>query len=230
LSIFAIGDLHLSFGVDKPMDIFKGWENYTQLLYENWQQKVSDEDTVVICGDFSWAMTLDELKPDMEFLCSLKGKKVLLKGNHDYWWQTQKKLDNFIKENNFSNIEFLFNNTIVRENYALCGTRGWLLENKSITENDRKIINRECGRLELSLKAGEQTALPIISFMHYPPVFDNYECEGITELLKKYNVKKCFYGHIHGNGSMYSVFGEYDRIDYKLVSADNIKFSPVLVV
>ena len=227
MPLFAIGDLHLSFGVNKPMDIFKGWENYTEKLYENWQSVVKADDTVVICGDISWAMNLEELYSDFAFIEKLNGRKIIIKGNHDLWWQTLKKLNDFIATSGFKTIEFLHNSCAVADGKAICGTRGWIFEGKTESKDDLKVINRECMRLEASLKEGEKTGLPITAFLHYPPVFDIYECERIIELLNIYNVKSCYYGHIHGASSRYAVFGEYKNVEFKLISADYINFMPL---
>ena len=229
MSLFCIADPHLSFGCNKPMDIFKGWENYTDKLKENWNSIVTDKDTVVIAGDISWAMKLNELKPDFDFIENLNGKKILSKGNHDYWWETIKKLNNFVNENDYKTISFLHNNAFLINSTAICGTRGWILENKNPSENDIKIISREACRLEASVLQARKLSDSIVAFLHYPPVYDNYECESILKILNDYNIKRCYYGHIHGKAAQYSVCGEYKNIDFNIISCDQVNFTPILV-
>lgn len=224
MSIFAISDLHLSFGTDKPMNIFRGWENHTEKLVANWNRLVKQEDTVILPGDFSWGLKLEETKPDFEFLNKLNGKKVILKGNHDLWWSTVKKLKEFFEENNFSNIEIVFNNTVICEGYAIAGTRGWFYDDTS----DKKIIAREVGRLEKSITEAEKTGLPILVFLHYPPVYGTQVCEEIFEVLKRHNIKKVYYGHIHGTGKINAV-KEYDGVEFSLISCDCIDFTPIFI-
>ena len=224
MSIYAISDLHLSFGADKPMNIFKGWDNYSDRILSNWKRVVKDEDTVVLPGDFSWAMKLEETKKDFEFLNSLPGKKVLLKGNHDLWWSTMSKLRNFFSENGFSDIDIVFNNCVIADGYAIAGTRGWFYDN-----SDKKVLSREAGRLETSLKSAEETGLPIIVFLHYPPVYGEFVCDDILNVLKKHNVKKVYYGHIHGAGFNNAV-KNYEDMELKLISCDCIDFTPLRIV
>ena len=159
MPLFAIGDLHLSLSVDKPQDKFPGWENYVERIKNNWTRLVGPEDTVVICGDVSWAMKLDEALEDFALIDALPGKKLILKGNHDFWWMTKKKLDGFLEEHGFSTVKILFNNSFVYESaasgrIAICGTRGWSYD--CVEEEDIKVLNRECGRLKMSL----DSALP----------------------------------------------------------------------
>lgn len=224
MSIFAISDLHLSFGTDKPMDVFRGWDNYTERLFANWNRLVKEDDTVILPGDLSWALKLEDTKADFEFLRKLNGKKILLKGNHDLWWSTAKKLNAFLEENNFSNVEILFNNTVVAENFAIAGTRGWLYD----AAEDDKIILREVGRLEKSLSEAEKTGLPILVFLHYPPVYGTEVCTEILNVLKKHNIKAVYHGHIHGSGFNNAV-KEYDGISFRLISCDCIDFTPLFI-
>lgn len=224
MSIYAISDLHLSFGADKPMNIFKGWDNHTERLSANWKRLVKPEDTVVLAGDFSWSLKLEDTKKDFEFLESLPGKKVLLKGNHDLWWSTQKKLFEFFKENNFNSIDIIFNNCIVRDGYAICGTRGWFFDAGA----DKKVLSREAGRLETSLSAGEKTGLPILTFLHYPPVYADSVCEEMFKVLQKHNIKKVYHGHIHGSGFNNAV-KEYEGVKFNLTSCDCIDFTPIFI-
>lgn len=226
MSLFVLSDLHLSFGVDKPMDVFRGWENHTEKIKANWNRLISDNDTVVLAGDTSWALKLEETKEDFSFLNSLKGKKLILKGNHDFWWTTKKKIEAFLNDNNFNTLELLFNNSFIVGDIAVCGSRGWLYDGSG--ELDEKIIKRECGRLELSLKSVSDKFKEKIVFMHYPPVYSDFVCEPIIKVLKEHNVKQIYYGHIHGTGKNNTV-NEYDGIKMRLVSCDCVDFTPVFV-
>jgi len=225
LSIFAISDLHLSFGSNKPMDIFHGWDNHTQRLFANWKRLVNVNDTVVLPGDLSWALKLEESEKDFEFLKSLPGKKILLKGNHDLWWSTANKIHNFLKEKEFNDVEIVFNNCAVCEGYAIAGTRGWFYDNTG----SKKVLAREAGRLEASLNAAEATGLPIITFLHYPPAYGDYVCHEILDVLQKHNIKKIYYGHIHGSG-FNNALKEFDGIKMQLISCDCIDFTPLKIV
>lgn len=228
MSLFAIADLHLSLGSDKPMDIFHGWDNYLDRLTENWNKLVTDKDTVVVAGDISWAMKLNECKKDFEYINSLHGNKIFLKGNHDYWWDTFSKLNRYLIENDFDKIKILFNNSYITEDYVICGTRGWSLESE--TDEDIRILNRECGRLKLSLESAKTSGKEPVVFLHYPPIYGNNICFDIIEILKEYEVKKCYYGHIHGTKMIKGAFnGEYEGIKFKLISCDAVSFTPVLV-
>lgn len=226
MSLYVLSDLHLSFGVDKPMDVFRGWENHTDKIKANWNRLINDDDTVVLAGDTSWALKLEEAKKDFEFLESLNGKKLILKGNHDFWWTTSKKIKEFFTENNFSSIELLFNNSYTVGNITVCGSRGWLYDGTG--ELDEKIIKRECGRLELSLKSVEDETKEKVVFLHYPPVYRDFVCEPIMEVLKAHNIKQIYYGHIHGSGKNHTV-NEYDGVKMRLVSCDCVDFTPIFV-
>lgn len=226
MKLFAISDLHLSFGTDKPMNVFKGWDNYTERLKSNWNRLVSEEDTVIISGDISWAINLSEATPDFNFLNSLKGKKIILKGNHDFWWSTVSKIKEMFLNNNFDTVDILHNNYFTDGNISLCGTRGWLYD--SSAEKDEKIIKRECLRLEKSLLDGTQNGQKPIVFLHYPPVYGEFVCEEIVAVLKKHNVTDVYYGHIHGLGNKKTV-DEYDGIKMHLISCDCVDFTPVFV-
>lgn len=229
MSLFAIADLHLSLGEDKPMDVFAGWENYTQRLEINWRNIVKDTDTVVIAGDISWAMKLEETYEDFKFINDLPGRKIFLKGNHDYWWGTKNKIDKYLLNNSFNTISILFNNSFVCKEYSICGTRGWFLEND--TPEDLKVLNREIGRLTTSIESAIKSGLEPIVFLHYPPVFGGIECKEIIDILLKYGIKKCFYGHIHGKKGIISAFeGNYKGIDLKLISCDRLHFSPLPII
>lgn len=228
MSLYTIGDLHLSFGCDKPMDIFGGWDNHTARLEENWNKTVKEDDTVVIVGDISWAMTVEEAKPDFDWINRLNGKKIILKGNHDYWFSTKAKVDAFLEENHFDTIKMLFNNSFQYGKYAICGTRGWI--NEEGEKADKKVLNREAGRLRRSLEDGTKDGLIPIAFLHYPPVYYITECEEILEVLNEFKVSKCYYGHIHGGGYRYAIDGSYKGVGYRLVSCDYTQFNPVKVV
>lgn len=229
MSIFVIGDLHLSFKNPKPMDIFgEHWAGHEEKIRNNWIENVREEDLVIIPGDFSWETYLEDAKLDFEYLNNLPGKKLLLKGNHDYWWTTVTSMRNFLKENNFTNIDFLYNNSYEYENKIICGTRGWSIADE---EMDKKLINRELIRLELSLKEGISkygNDKEIIVFMHYPPItkarmITQQEAE-FVQLMKKYNVQRCYYGHLHGASILDAIEGNVEGIEFKLVSADGLDF------
>jgi len=230
MSIYTIGDLHLSFKENKPMDIFgENWSEHEEKIKKDWKEKVNENDLVVLPGDFSWAMYLKDTDEDFKYLNELPGKKLLLKGNHDYWWTTLKSMRNFLEENNFKNIDFIHNNSYVFENKIIVGTRGW--SKTEGTVDDDKIIKREVLRLELSIKDGIKNFgenKGIIVFMHYPPIIksnliDN-ELSDFIKVMKKYNIKKCYYGHLHSNSIRDAVEGEHYGIDFKLVSADGLDF------
>ncbi|MEE0928532.1 MAG: metallophosphoesterase [Acutalibacteraceae bacterium] len=221
MSIFTISDLHLSFGTDKPMDVF-GWENHTERIKANWQRIVSEEDTVVLPGDFSWALKLEESFADFKFLESLPGKKLLLKGNHDLWWSTVKKVKEFFDKNGIKSVDLIFNNAQIVEDKAICGTRGWMF---SSSEQDKKIIARESGRLRRSLEEAVKTGLKPLVFMHYPPAYGDEVCTEFIDILNEFCVDEVFYGHIHGNGFNNSI-PEYKGIKLKLVSCDCMNFVP----
>ena len=224
MSIFAIADVHLSLGVKKPMDIFHGWQDYEKRLEENWRLLVRDEDTVVLPGDISWGMTMQQSLPDLQFLDRLPGQKIILKGNHDYWWPTRAKMDAFFEQNGISTVRALFHDALLVEGKALCGTRSWFYEQD---EPDEKVFLRELGRLRMSLEEAKKLqAEEIIAFLHYPPLYQNFRCEEIISLLKEYGVARCFYGHIHGPSIQYAFQGESDGITFKLVSADSLRFVP----
>ena len=221
-NLFCISDLHLSFGADKPMDVFHGWENYTDRIKANWNRVVKPDDTVVLIGDTSWSIGTENALPDFKFIHSLPGKKIFLKGNHDYWWTTANKIKGFFKENGFNEMEILHNNFHTNGKIALCGTRGWLYDGAKANE---KVVLRECGRLETSIKGAVENGLEPIVFLHYPPAYGEFVCEEIVDVLNKYNIKTLYYGHIHGSGYNHSLKNIGD-ISMKLVSCDCIDFTP----
>ena len=225
MALYAIGDLHLALGKDKPMDVFGAlWEKHDEKLRRGFS-KLNDDDVCVLCGDISWAMGIEDALEDFRFINSLPGRKILLKGNHDYWWSTASKAKAFFAANGIGSIEILHNNSFVYENVAICGTRGWFYEEESGTEHDRKILLREVGRLRSSLEsAGEREKLV---FLHYPPLFLKYRCEEILSLLREYKVSLCCYGHIHGKGCRMAFNGPVGGTEFRLVSADFLNFEPV---
>ncbi len=225
MALYTIGDLHLSLAKNKPMDVFGSeWTNHTEKLRESFAA-LQEEDLTVLCGDLSWGMGLEETLPDFLFVDSFPGKKILLKGNHDFWWTTASKTKRFFAQHGVETIDILNNNCFTYGDYALCGTRGWFYEEERGGEHDKKIMRREIMRLETSLKAaGEREKLV---FLHYPPLYQNYRCEEILALLKEHNVRLCCYGHIHGKGCRGAFTGWHDGTEYKLVSADAVNFSPV---
>lgn len=222
MAIFAIGDLHLSLGADKPMDVFEGWEGYLPKLERNWRALVQPEDTVVLAGDTSWAMHLEDTRADFSFLQSLPGQKWLLKGNHDYWWTTQRKMERFFVQNSFDSLHILHNNCCMVDGVALCGTRGWPFDDTSA--QDAKVMAREVGRLKLSLDAAGN--LPKLVFFHYPPIYPGARAQDILDVLAQYGVERCWYGHLHGRFIRFAVQGMCDGVQYKLISADGLDFCP----
>ncbi len=226
MALFTISDLHLSLSEDKPMDVFYGWDNYVERIEANWKRVVGENDTVVIPGDISWALKLEDSLQDLLFIESLPGKKIILKGNHDLWWATMSKLNVFFEKNNIKTITPLFNSFVMAEGFAICGSRGWMCDN---SEQNKKIILREAGRLETSLSSAQKAGLKPIVFLHYPPVYADVCCEEITGVLKKYEIDHVFHGHIHGSGLHRSV-GFHEGITYKLVSCDCIEFTPYKIL
>lgn len=225
MSLFVLGDTHLSFGApDKPMDIFNGWENYQALLEDNWKRKISAEDTVVLAGDISWGMTLEEAKADFAFLQNLPGKKIILKGNHDYWWNSMKKMTGFFEANGFDSLHILHNNCYAYEEYGICGTRGWV--NMPGEASDAKVLAREQQRLRVSLEAAVKQGLKPIVFLHYPPIFWSNRNEGMLALLKEFSVEHCYYGHLHGKSHSRATRGMEEGVMYHLISGDYLQFSP----
>ncbi len=229
MSLFAIGDLHLSLNGDKPMDVFGGrWQDYTNKIKKGFEAVVSENDVTVLCGDLTWGMDLDGAKEDFMFIDALPGKKIILKGNHDYWWSTASAAKKFFAENDISTIDILHNNYFEYGDAAICGTRGWFYEEEKGGEHDRKILARECLRLEASLKAaGDREKY---AFLHYPPKYLGYECPEILKLLKDYDVKMCCFGHIHSKGCASAFCGELNGTAFKLVSADYLDFVPAKII
>ena len=227
MSLFAIADTHLSLGTDKPMDIFKGWSGYVDKLRENWESTVSDSDTVVIAGDISWGMSLDGALDDFRFIDSLPGQKIILKGNHDYWWTTMRKMETFLNQNEMNTIRFLHNNTITVGDIAVCGSRGWFFDAEESADN--KVLLREAGRLRTSINLAKETGLEPVVFLHYPPITQNMDCEEIYNVLLETGVRRCYYGHLHGPSMTRSINSVRDGIEFALISCDFLAFAPKLV-
>ena len=225
MALYTIGDLHLSLAKDKPMDVFgERWRGHAEKLREGFA-KLTDNDLTVLCGDLSWGMSLEETAPDFRFVDALPGRKLLLKGNHDYWWTTAAKTKRFFAEIGVTTIDILHNNAFPYGEYAVCGTRGWFYEEEKGGEHDLKIMRREIMRLEASLRAaGDRKKLV---FLHYPPVYGSYRCEEILALLKEHRVGLCCYGHIHGKGCAGAFNGWYGGTEFQLVSADYLNFTPL---
>ncbi|MGI6029395.1 MAG: metallophosphoesterase [Candidatus Heteroscillospira sp.] len=225
MALYAIGDFHLSFGSDKPMDIFgKQWDNHADKLMAGFST-LQPEDVCVICGDLNWAMNLEKAREDFLFIDRLPGKKIILKGNHDYWWSTASRARAAFKEWGVTTIDILHNNCFFyNENTAVCGTRGWFFEEETGSAHDKKIMLREVGRLETSLKAAGDREKYV--FLHYPPKYGDYACREILELLEKYSVPVCCAGHIHGQGLRRVFEGTWGKTEHRMVSADNVDFIP----
>lgn len=230
MSLYTIADLHLPLGIDKPMDVFgEDWENYIEKLKMNWTQNIKDGDTVVIGGDFCWATYMEQAYKDFEFINSLPGEKILLKGNHDYWWTTMKKMNEFAEGNRFEGIKFLQNNSYIvcaeGTNIAVCGTRGWSMPNAK--DYDSVIFAREAQRLELSIVSALDKADEIIVFMHYPPLTAEFMENEFTAIMDKYGIKKCIYGHLHAKAREFAVQGCINGIEYILAASDYMDFMPL---
>ncbi|MGM9662202.1 MAG: metallophosphoesterase [Oscillospiraceae bacterium] len=225
MALYAIGDLHLSLASDKSMEVFgEGWNNYVERIREGFSD-LREDDVTVLCGDLSWAMGLEESLADFRFIDALPGKKLIIKGNHDYWWNTAAKMRRFFQEHELTTLEVLHNSCALYGDTALCGTRGWFYEEEAAagSHND-KVLQRELGRLETSLQAaGEREKL---CFLHYPPLYQGYRCEEVLALLRRYGVRRCCYGHLHGPSHRLAVQGTAEGVEFSLVSADYLGFRP----
>ena len=233
MSLYVIGDLHLTFSdPSKTMEVFPGWENYQERIEKNWLETVKPEDTVVIAGDLSWGMSLQQAEPDFRFINGLPGRKLILKGNHDYWWVTKKKMETFFAENGFDTLNIIHNNHYAYENYGICGTRGWVNGTDGSRDvQDEKVLKREVQRLETSIKSAVEAGLEPLVFMHYPPIFASNFNYDILEILYRYNIKECYYGHIHGRSAHeLCVRNTYDGVNFHLISGDYIHFMPEKVL
>ena len=251
MPLYAIGDLHLSLASDKPMDVFGGgWDNYVEKIKTGFSL-LGPDDVCVLCGDISWGMSLEESLEDFRFISRLPGSKIVLKGNHDYWWDTATKMKAALARDGIDNIEILNNNCFFYDGAAICGTRGWLMDaekdSKHYARNDAaenaehgsaehgsakhnaKIMAREVSRLRASLKAAGN-ASEKLCFFHYPPRFYDFVCPEIIAAMNEFGVKKCWYGHIHGHGHRFAVRGEVEGITYEMISADFVDFVPQRVM
>ena len=228
MALYTIGDLHLSLGAPKPMDVFGGkWVGYMEKLARG-LSVIGPEDTTVLCGDLSWALGLENARADFEWIDRIPGRKIILKGNHDYWWSTAAKFYKFCQQNGFSEQYILNNNCYEYDGWAICGTRGWFFEEEQSGSHDAKVFNRELMRLEASLKAAGNRQKMV--FLHYPPRYRGYECREIIELLEKYQVRRCYYGHLHSDSHKLAIEGLYGGVEYRLVASDYTDFNPVKVL
>ena len=229
MSLFVMADLHLCKGnPEKTMSIFNGWQNYQELIEKNWKELISDSDTIVLPGDISWGMSLKEAAPDFKFIEQLPGQKIVIKGNHDYWWTTKKKMEDFFAAEGCTSIKILHNNHYRYGEYGICGTRGWV--NMPGETQDEKVLRREVQRLETSIRSALDEGLKPIVFLHYPPIFATNFNYDILDVLYRYKIEECYYGHIHGKGCAAAFNGWRGGTEYKLVSADWVDFTPVKII
>lgn len=226
MSVYAIGDLHLSLSGEKGMDIFSGWQDYTGRLERNWRGHILPEDTVVVAGDISWAMKLEETLPDFAWLNALPGRKLLMKGNHDYWWSSRKKCEAFFASNGLSTLSLLHNSSVTYGGVSLCGSRGWMFDEDA--EANGSITARECGRIRLSLDSAPPDTEKIL-FLHYPPIYGEQVIPEFFDLMREYGVRRCYYGHLHGAAAAQAFQGEYFGVQLRLISADALRFDPLLI-
>ena len=236
MALYAMADLHLSGSVPKSMEVFgRRWVGYTEKIEKRWHALVTDADTVVIPGDVSWAMTLAEAEADFRFLESLPGKKLIGKGNHDFWWTTVKKMHSFFDAIDVHSLSFLYNNAYRVEDMIVCGTRGWFVEEgrqHSVNPVDYgKLVSREAQRLEhglleaVALRQGEEE---ILVFLHFPPVFGSFICREIVDMLHQYGIRRCYYGHIHGTYSLPADV-DFEGICFTNIAADYLDFIPLRI-
>ena len=227
MALYAMGDLHLCLGAPKPMDVFGGaWVGYMEKLKRG-LSVITGDDTLILMGDLSWALDLNSAVADFAWINEIPGRKIILKGNHDYWWSTQAKFTKFCVENGFSDLNLLNNNCYFYDDWAICGTRGWFFEEERSGDHDEKVFRRELIRLEASLKAAGDREKMV--FLHYPPRYKGYTCREILDLLESYGVRQCFYGHLHGASHKLAMEGTWDGIEYRLLSADYLDFQPYIV-
>jgi predicted phosphohydrolase len=227
MSIYAIGDLHLSAAAEKPMDIFSGWEDHTTRIAENWRKKIKPEDTVVLAGDTSWGMSLAQAVPDFELIHELPGTKLLLKGNHDYWWSSAAKMNAVFAENGLTSLRLLHNSSYEAEGVFLCGSRGWLFETGE--PHDEKLIRREAMRIAASIRSSGDGPGERILFLHYPPIYNGQRLEAFMGVIRDHGIRRCYYGHIHGAARRHAIQGLVDGCEFTMISADYLGFDPVLV-
>lgn len=238
MSIYSIADLHLSTSVAKPMDIFGyRWQGYTEKIKKRWCALVGEDDTVVVPGDISWAMSLGDALSDFRFIDDLPGKKILGKGNHDFWWTTVTKMRSYLSENGIGSIDFLYNNAFLVEDYVICGSRGWYVEERLQNTSDevdyKKIVLREAARLEISLteaaRLSENGRFPILCYFHFPPVFNSFVCREIVDVLHAFGVKRSYFGHIHGNYTIPRTI-DFEGISFTMIAADYLNFVPMITM
>lgn len=228
MALYAIADTHLSLSVDKPMDIFHGWQDHAQRLENHWRKLVEPTDTVVIAGDVSWGMSLEQALADFRFLQELPGRKLILKGNHDYWWTTRRKMDAFLEEHGLHSLRIVHNDAVAVPGTAtVCGSRGWFYDENEA--NNALILSREAGRLSASIAAAKQLGGEPVVFLHYPPVFDGRACEELLAVMKREGIRRCYYGHVHGAGIRQAFQGEWDGISLRLISGDSLGFCPLYI-
>ncbi len=228
MALYGIGDLHLCLGAEKPMDVFGGkWTGYMDKLQKG-ISTITAEDTTILLGDLSWALDIQQAREDFAWINQIPGRKIILKGNHDYWWTTAAKFHKFCEENGYSDMYLLNNNAYIYDDWAICGTRGWFFEESRSGEHDEKVFRRELIRLEASLKAAQKQSIAV--FLHYPPIYKGYQCKEILELLEKYNVRQCFYGHLHGHSHTLAIEGQWNGVEYRLLSADKLDFTPYRIL
>lgn len=227
MAIYAIGDLHLSFSTDKPMDVFgDNWLDYENKIKKNWLDKIKEEDCVLIPGDISWALNLDNASEDLNWINSLPGKKIFVRGNHDYWWSSLKKMND-----KYPDMEFIQNNYTTFDDYCICGTRGWIFPNEvKFSDEDEKIYKRELLRLRMSLDSALKSGCEkIIAMIHFPPIFDG-ETSGFSDIFEEYSVEKVIYGHLHTEESFKDGFvGIKNGVEYILASSDYLDFDPIII-
>ena len=224
MALYAIGDLHLSLNAQKPMDVFGGaWSGYMEKLKSGFSS-VKPDDTTVLMGDLSWALDLDGARDDFAWINNIPGRKIILKGNHDYWWSTATKFQVFCRDNGFDKMHILNNNHFEYDGFAICGSRGWFFEEERSSDHDEKVFKRELIRLEASLRSAGD--LPKLVFLHYPPRYKGYTCDEMLEIFDRYQVRHCFYGHLHGASHTLAMEGQWDGVEYKLLSADRLNFQP----
>ena len=237
MSLYVISDLHLSTNENtgKSMEVFgPRWQNYIERIERNWRAVITDDDVVVIPGDISWAMSMEEALPDLKFIDSLPGRKIIGKGNHDFWWSTVSKMRKFFEENSITTIDILYNNALDTEDFIICGSRGWFNDESrqntvGNTEPDyEKIVNREAMRLKMSLEEGLKIKgdKEMLVFLHFPPVYADFICREIIDVLHQYSIKNCFYGHVHGNYFMPRTL-EFEGIDFIMTASDFLSFAPM---
>lgn len=228
MRIYGIGDLHLSFTSDKPMDIYGGqWTNHTERLEQNWRRIIDPDDVVILAGDISWGLKREEAEADLAWIAAMPGTKVLIKGNHDLWWTSVSKLNEYD-----SSMYFIQNTSYMAGDIAICGTRGWICPgDPDYTEHDNKIYQRELGRMRLSLEAGVKSgARELLAAIHYPPANDLEQGSGFTELFEEYKVSQVVYGHLHGTDAQRKgIRGNRNGVEYSLVACDHLACIPLLL-